>query len=477
MQKKGELVEDFKDKLKKILGPEAILDAAEDLACYSADATRKSHMPETVVFPSSTDQVVAIVKLAGRYGVPLVPRGAGSGLTGGAVPERGGLVLSFTRMNRILEIDAANLTVLVEPGVVTADLHTAVESRGLFYPPDPASMTFCTIGGNIAENAGGMRAVKYGVTRDYVLGLEAVLADGKIIRTGSKCVKDVVGYDLTPLIVGCEGTLAVVTRALLRLIPLPEAKKTLTATYADMHHAADTVAGIIANRIMPTTIEFLDRPSVRAVEEYLHLGLPKDAGAFLLIEVDGEAEAIDITMEKVSAVCHANRALEVTVAEDSQQQESLWKARRSVAAALRKISPFRVNEDIVVPRAMIPEMIRRIEQISRRFNLEIVCFGHAGDGNIHVNIMGKRQEIEGERVEGAVVELFKATVDLGGRLSGEHGIGISKRPFIGKNIDPTTLNLMHKLKTIMDPDNILNPGKIFPAPESPDALSNDWKWP
>ncbi len=469
---------EFRKDLERIVGKtDLVLSEPEDRACYGADATRTFQMPELVVFASSTDQVAAIVALANRYKVPLVPRGAGSGLTGGAVPAQGAVVLSFARMNRILEIDTANLTVLAEPGVVTADLHAAVEAKGLFYPPDPASMTFCTIGGNIAENAGGMRAVKYGVTGDYVLGLEAVLPDGRIIRTGSKCVKDVVGYDLTPLLVGCEGTLAVVTRVLLRLLPLPESKKTLTATFADLESAADTVAGIISSRILPTTLEFLDRSSVAAVEQHLGLGLPKDAGAFLLVEVDGQAAGIDATMEKVAAVCRKNRALEVTVAADASQQAVLWRARRSVAASLRRISPFRVNEDIVVPRARIPAMVRQIEQIGKCHGLQMVCFGHAGDGNIHVNIMGDRDAIEGRAVQQAVAELFQATVELGGRLSGEHGIGLSKQPYIGQNIDPVTLELMRSLKKQLDPNNILNPGKIFPAPNAKADARLSYRWP
>lgn len=469
---------EFRKELEQTVGNSGlVLAETEDRACYGADATRTFQMPELVVFPGSPDQVAAIVSLANRHGVPLVPRGAGSGLTGGAVPAKGAVVLSFARMNRILEIDTANLTALVEPGVVTADLHAAVEARGLFYPPDPASMTFCTLGGNIAENAGGMRAVKYGVTRDYVLGLEAVLPDGRIIRTGSKCVKDVVGYDLTPLLVGCEGTLAVITRALLRLLPLPEAKKTLAATFADLTRAADTVAGIIASRILPTTLEFLDRASLAAVEEHLGLGLPEGAGAFLLVEVDGQAAGIDATMEKVAAVCRDNRALEVTVAADRQDQERLWRARRSVAVALRRISPFRVNEDIVVPRARIPEMVRRIEAVSRRYGLQIVCFGHAGDGNIHVNIMGQKEQLESGTAEQVVAELFRATVELGGRLSGEHGIGLSKQPYIGMNLDPVTLELMRSLKRQLDPNNILNPGKIFPPRGRAGAVTGsgcDW---
>ncbi len=469
---------EFKKLLRQVVGTENVLDAPEDLVCYGFDATRISAMPQAVVFPFSTSQVAEIVKLACRHQVPLVARGAGSGLSGGAVPEKGGLVLSFARMNRILEIDTKNLTVLVEPGVVTADLHAAVEAKGLFYPPDPASMEFCTIGGNIAENAGGMRAVKYGVTGDYVLGLEAVLPDGRIIRSGSRCVKDVVGYDLTPLLVGCEGTLAVITRALLRLLPLPEAKKTMTATFADLNQAADTVAGIIASRILPTTLEFLDKHSIRAVEKYLGLGLPMDAGAFLLIEVDGQMGGIDATMEKAAAVCRKNKALEVAVASEAGEQERLWKARRSVSAALRQISPFKINEDIVVPRARIPAMVRRIEEIAGRHQLQIVCFGHAGDGNIHVNIMADRQELESARVECAVADLFQATVELGGRISGEHGIGISKRPYIVANLDATTLELMRSLKRLLDPCNILNPGKIFPGQdEIPDNAGPGVVWP
>jgi glycolate oxidase len=356
--------------------------------------------------------------------------------------------------------------------VVTAHLQAAVEKQGLFYPPDPASHTFSTIGGNIAENSGGMRAVKYGVTRDYVRGLEVVLPSGEVVHTGSACAKDVVGYDLTTLFVGSEGTLGVVTRATLRLLPLPEAKQTLTAAFGSMAAAARTVSDIIARGIVPATLEFLDGASVRAVERHASVGLPADAQAFLLIEVDGDADCIAGPMERVRKVCVENGALQIRLAREKTEQEELWRARRAVSPALRSISSYKMNEDIVVPRSRIPEIIDSIQQTARRHDLPIVSFGHAGDGNIHVNVMGgSGGEADVPKMKRAVDDIFHATVKLGGRISGEHGIGLAKQSYIGLNLDGPTLALSRRLKSALDPHNILNPGKIFPPGNSSDEVS------
>ncbi len=452
----------LKKQFRDIVGADHFTDAQEDLLCYAFDATREQHLPEAVLFPAKVDQVSAVLKLANAKGVPVVPRGAGSGFSGGALPLRGGLVLAMNRFNRIRLIDTDNLVAEVEPAVVTAKFQAAVEKVGLFYPPDPASYTFSTLGGNIAENAGGMRAVKYGVTKDYVRGLELVLPSGEIVHTGSACAKDVVGYDLTTLFVGSEGTLGVVTKATLRLLPLPEAKQTLSASFSDMGAATRSVTEIIGRGIVPATLEFLDGASIGAVEKHFGIGLPTDAEAFLLIEVDGDQVGLDRSLNRVQSICIKNGALEVKVARQKEEQDELWLARRAVSPALRAVSHYRMNEDIVVPRSKIPEMIERIRQTADKYAIPIVSFGHAGDGNIHVNVMaGPNGEADLSKMKKAVVEIFEATVALEGRISGEHGIGLAKQSYIGMNLDATALALCRLLKKTLDPNNILNPGKMF----------------
>jgi len=452
----------LRKELIRLLGQEGISDAMEERICYAYDATRETRLPDAVVFPETVMQISGIMKLANREKIPVVPRGAGSGFSGGSLPVSGGLVMAMKNFDRIVEIDSDNLQAVVEPAVVTSHLQAEVEKIGLFYPPDPASMNFSTIGGNIAENSGGMRAVKYGVTKDYVMGLEVVLPDGEIIHSGSKCVKDVVGYNLTQLFVGSEGTLGIITKAILKLLPLPETRKTLTAAFSSMQTAGKTVSDIIRNRIIPTTTEFMDKYAIRLVEDYLHLGLPLDAEALLLIETDGDAEQAEKNIRRVKAVCEANRAVEIRIARNEKERNDLWKARRSVSTSLGKLGPVKVNEDIVVPRSRVPDIIEKIEEIREKHNVLIVNFGHAGDGNIHVNMMSNRNEEDLERVHEAAGEIFRAAIDMGGRISGEHGIGITKRNYIGWNIEAPTLNLMKKIKKLFDPNNILNPGKMFP---------------
>jgi len=449
-------------RLKNLLAPEDILLSPEDRACYAFDATGRNRIPDAVVFPRNTEAVSEIMRIADGHRIPVVPRGAGSGLSGGSVPQSGGLVMGMNRFDRIIEIDTENLVAVVEPCVVTAELHKSVERLGLFYPPDPASMGHATIGGNIAENAGGMRAVKYGVTKEYVMGLEVVLPNGDIVHTGSKCVKDVVGYNLTPLFVGSEGTLGIVTRAILKLLPLPEAKMTLMATFPTLGDAARTVSAVIRNRIIPVTMEFLDRHAIGAVEAYLKRGLPTQAGALLLIEVDGEKDQLDRQIDRVKSVCEENNMMDVQIAREKAAQDELWKARRSVSASMVRLKPRRINEDISVPRSRIPEMIAQTEIISEKHGVLIVNFGHAGDGNIHVNLLFGDRSGDDERVRGAVKDVFEAAIGLGGRISGEHGIGLAKRDYIGWNLDAPTLGMMRRVKRMFDPNNILNPGKIFP---------------
>lgn len=448
--------------LEKIVGPEYITDRETDLECYAYDATQIQARPEAVIFPGNTREISEILKFANTYALPVVPRGAGSGMSGGSVPIQGGLVLVLLRLNRIKAIDTRNLVALVEPGVITRDLQQAVEAQGLFYPPDPSSAHFSTLGGNAAECAGGGRAVKYGVTRDYILGLEVVLPSGEVLKTGVQTTKGVVGYDLTRLMVGSEGTLGIITEMTLKLIPLPEARQTILAFFDRMALATQTVVELFQSRILPSVLEFMDHSSIVCVEEYLKIGLPSDAQALLLIEVDGDQEAVARQGERIEAICRHQGAQGVSKAETPQKAEELWKARRAISPALFRLRPHKINEDIVVPRDKIPEAIEVFQEIGRRLELLIVGFGHAGDGNIHVNIMfdggipGQR-----EKAQEAVKEVFKTVLELGGTLSGEHGIGLTKAPFMEMELDPVSLTLMKKIKTLFDPNHILNPGKIF----------------
>jgi glycolate oxidase len=450
-------------QISQIAGKENVFEDKETKICYSYDATNIRFLPDLIVFPRTPQQISEIVKLANEHGFPVIPRGAGTGFTGGTLPVEGGVVLVLTKMNKILRIDPENLLAVVEPGVVTYDLQQEVEKIGLFYPPDPASLKTSTLGGNVAECAGGPRAVKYGVTKDFVLGLEAVLPTGEIISAGVQTVKSVVGYDLTKLLVGSEGTLAVITKIILRLLPLPKAKRTMLAIFPDIEGAATTVSQIISSRIIPTTLEFMDNSTIRCVEDFLHMGLPVDAGALLIIEVDGAPEALQGEVEEIEKICRSNQAIETKVAKDKQEAEDLWRARRAVSSAVVKLNPTKINEDVTVPRSKVAEILRRVEAISKKHNLIIVNFGHAGDGNIHVNVLiDKRKPGESERAHEAVKEIFKAALELGGTLSGEHGIGITKAPYLGMELGDMGIEVMKRIKKSFDPNNILNPGKIFP---------------
>ena len=450
-------------ELGRIVGKENIATAKEDLVCYSYDATNQKYLPDAVVFPKSSSEISNILRLANKEGFPVVPRGAGSGFSGGSLPVEGGVVVSLERMNKILKIDADNLIAIVEPGVVTGELQWAVEDLGLFYPPDPSSLKFCTIGGNVAECAGGPRAVKYGVTKDYVLGLEVVLPTGDIINTGAQTLKDVVGYDLTKLMVGSEGTLGIVTKIILKLLPLPEAAKTMLAVFSDMRDAATTVSNIISSRIIPSTLEFMDKNSISCVDDYSSMGLPTDVEALLLIEVDGAKELVENQAETIKKICLDNGAREVRIAGDKREVKQLWQVRRAISPALAKLKPNKINEDIVVPRSKIPDAIIGVKEIAKKYNLTNANFGHAGDGNIHVNIMiDKSDKDEFEKAEKAVKEIFELVLDFGGTISGEHGIGISKMPYIGMELSQPAIEVMKKIKQVLDPKGILNPGKIFP---------------
>lgn len=450
------------EEIQGIVGNAHCTTAPEDRVCYAYDASSADSLPDAVVFPADRDQVARVLALAHREGFCVTPRGSGSGMTGGSVPVAGGVVMVLNRLNRILEIDTDNLVARVEPGVITGDFHKAVEALGLFYPPDPSSAAFSTLGGNVAECAGGPRAVKYGVTRDYVLGLSAVLPNGDIITTGVRTAKGVAGYDLTRLIAGSEGTLAVITEMTLRLLPLPEAVGTMTALFDDIRQAARTVSEIIRQRIVPRTLEFIDNASLGCVEKSLNLGLPVTAAAMLLIEVDGAHLANTAALEKIAAICTSLGATQVTVADTKQAAEDLWRARKAISPALFNLAPDKINEDIVVPRSRIPDMVAALEVLSRQTGLTIACFGHAGDGNIHVNIMlDKKDPVQAERAKEATDRLFEETLRLGGTISGEHGIGITKAPYLGKEVGTAELMLMRQIKKVFDPNGILNPGKIF----------------
>jgi glycolate oxidase len=448
-------------QIRAIVGKDHLLTAPEELFCYSFDASKMSFMPEGVAFPANVLEISSLVKLANQHRFPVYPRGSGSGMVGACLP-RGGLVIVTNRLNKILEIDADNMTAVVEPGVVTGDFQKAAAQYGLFYPPDPASLPFSTIGGNVATCAGGPRAVKYGVTRDYVLGLELVLPTGEIIRTGTRTMKGVVGYDLTRLMAGSEGTLGIFSKITLRLIPAPESFRTLNVVFSSLEDAADAVREVLKNRIIPSTMELMDRATIDVVENYLHMGLPVDAEAMLLIEVDGPEILLDGQIKRIEEICRRSGASRTEAARTQEERDRLWRARGAISPALGKIRPGKMNEDVTVPRTQIPALIRAIRGLAEKYGLIIVCFGHAGDGNIHVNVMlDRKDESELRRAGKAVEELFGIVLELRGTLSGEHGVGIAKSPFIELEVGAGGLEAMKKVKQALDPLNIMNPGKMF----------------
>ncbi len=452
------------NKFKSIAGEERFSTDKEDLLTYSYDAADISYMPDAVIFPETENEVIEILKAASRYSIPVLPRGAGSGFTGGSVPVKGGIVVCLSKMDKIINIDTQNLIAEVEPGVVTEQFQKEAEARGLFYPPDPASLKFSTIGGNIAECSGGPRAVKYGVTRDYILGLNLIIPPGKVIKTGVKTAKSVVGYDLTRLIAGSEGTFGIITKATLKLIPLPESRKCLLAMFRSVEDTAQTVTRIISSKIIPSTIEFMDKECIGTVNKYMGFDISEECGALLIMEIDGGEEEVKKKADVIAKICREKDILEIKTASGKDEIEDLWKIRRSVSPSLGQLSPTKINEDITVPRTKIPEILKKIYEIAKLYNLKIICFGHAGDGNIHTNIMTDRGNSEEmSRVEKAVGEIFRETVNMGGSISGEHGIGITKSPYITLEINREELSLMARIKKAFDPQGIMNPGKIFPS--------------
>jgi glycolate oxidase len=452
------------DQLKAALGADSVLTSLEDRVAYSYDGTFEQSLPDVAVLPESTEDVVAVVRLAAEHEVPIVARGMASGLAAASVPFEGGIALSLTRMNRILEIDEENRTVRVEAGVITADLEQAVEAKGLFYPPDPSSNEQSTIGGNIACNAGGPRCLKYGVTGDYVMGLTVVLSDGRVLETGGKAIKNVVGYDLTSLFVGSEGTLGIVTEALLRLMTQPQAVRTARAEFPALEDASRAVNAILDAGVVPATLELMDETAIACIEEAMELGLPLDVEAMLIIETDGsDEEAVLREIETVARVCRESGARQVLVAQDEAEREQLWRARRSVSPSLARQAPNKLGEDITVPRSAIPEAVRRIRAISADYGLPIVVFGHAGDGNLHPNILfDRRDQEQWEKVERMVGEIFQVALELGGTLSGEHGVGTLKKPYMREALGQTSINNQWRVKQALDPQHILNPGKVLP---------------
>ena len=459
------LTSEFVARAAQIVGESFLKRDANSLEIYGVDALQRGHPADLVVLPGSTPEIAAIARLCDEARVPLVVRGAGTGYTGGAVPVHGGVVVSLERLNRILEIDEENLLARVQPHVVTGDLQDAVERVGLFYPPDPASLKQSVIGGNVAECAGGPRAFKYGTTKQYVLGLEAVLATGEVIHTGSKAVKNVVGYDLTHVLVGSEGTLAILTEIILRLVPKPLARATLRATFANVGDAVAAVSGLLRARVVPAAIELIDGECLDAVAQYLETRLaPAGTGAMLIVEVDGVPGAVTEEIARVDDACRRSGARESLRARNETEREELWRVRREISPALKVISPIKFNHDVVVPRGRVAELFGLVDRLRREWELRMPCFGHAGDGNIHVNVMVDPGDADGiRRAHAAERMLFEGVIALEGSISGEHGIGLAKAPYIRLELSPEEIALMMRLKQAFDPHGILNPGKMFPA--------------
>ncbi len=457
------LSEHILSELRGILGAANVLTAREDLIPYSFDGTAAlQQMPGCVAFASSTKQIADVLKLANRTRTAIVTRGSGTGLSGGSLPSQDCVVLCTVRMDKILEIDRANLTMLVEAGVTTIQIADAAAGAGLFYPPDPGSMKISTIGGNVAENSGGLRGLKYGVTRNYVMGLEIVLPDGDVVWTGNKCVKDVAGYSLKDIFIGSEGTLGIITKVLLKLIPRPQTKKTMVATYNKMDDAAETVSAIIAAQIIPCTLEFLDRTTIHCVEDYAKIGLPLDCEALLLMETDGHPAVVAEEAAAMERIAREHGCKEVRVAADEAEANKLANARRSAFSALARVAPTTILEDATVPRSELAHMIRFVEQVAKKHRLKIGTFGHMGDGNLHPTFLtDERNKEEMHRVEEAFTEIFDEAIRLGGTITGEHGIGVAKKAFLAKMTGDVSMRVTRELRRALDPNGVLNPGKMF----------------
>ena len=451
----------IKNQLMKIVGESRIEDKDENLICFSYDAFIKESIPDVVLFPISTAEISQIMSIAYQENIPVTCRGAGSNISGGSIPANKGIVLSLTKMNEIIDINTKDRYAVVQPGVVNHDLQVKLAENNFFYPPDPSSYTVSTIGGNIAENSGGPRCLKYGVTSDYILSLEVVLASGKTIRCGSKNVKDVTGYNLSALFCGSEGTLGIVTEATLRVVPMPEAKRTLLAYFDDLEDSADTVADIIGSGILPAAMELMDQMTLNAIEDAASLGLPIEAKGALLIDVDGTKESVDKQVQQILEKAKSHNSNNITIASTIEESDQLWKARRSVYTIFCRMAPNIIVEDATVPPSKITEMIKGIRKIGNRYNLRVGIIAHAGDGNMHPLILGDiRNKQEWHRIEEATREIFELAVRLGGTLSGEHGIGLAKSKYLHLMLNKETMEFMSELKTMCDPKRILNPGKF-----------------
>ncbi|WP_187647274.1 glycolate oxidase subunit GlcD [Nitrosophilus labii] len=451
------------EDLKKLIDEENVKSDKAHLLAYSYDATREHFKPELVVFPRNEEDVSKILRYCNENLIPIVPRGAGSGFTGGALPAKGGIVLAVEKyMNKILEIDMENMVARVQPGVINKELQREVEKVGLFYPPDPASQEYSTIGGNVAENAGGMRAAKYGITKDYVMALRAVLPNGDIIRAGKKTIKDVAGYNLAGILVGSEGTLAVITEITLKLLSKPKLTKTVMGVFPTVNDAMNAVYKSLAGGANPVAMEFLDNLTIRAVEEKFHKGLPVNAGAILISDIDGNVEEeIDYQISLLEKFFKENGCSEFRVAKDEKEAADIWFARRNASQSITIYGSKKINEDVTVPRSMLPRYLEEVEKISKKYGVKIPCFGHTGDGNVHTNVMvDKNDPKQIEIGYKAIEEIFKMTIEIGGTLSGEHGIGLSKAPFMKMAFSEEELNLFRAIKKAFDPNNILNPGKM-----------------
>lgn len=455
---------DFLQALASSLGPDQLLTKPDECWSYGYDNSRRHAQPGAVAFPSSHDDVLHIVQQCNQYKIPIVPRGRGTGTVGAAVAIEQGLVLSTERMNRIVDSDAANRYMIVEPGVLNQTVQDTAGEQGFFWPPDPSSAAFCTIGGNLAYNAAGPRAVKYGTPRENVLGLKAVTGDGKTIRTGVFTTKGVVGYDLTRLLIGSEGTLAIITEATLKLTPLPEAKRTIQIIYANIESATQAVANIMQQSVIPCALEFIDGAAINMVRDYSNVELPENAGAMLMVEVDGQEASLDSATSAIKNAAQQDGLLTFQVAASEQEVDALWETRKALSPALRNIAPKKINEDVVVPITKIPTLIHGLQERSKKYDIPIVNFGHAGNGNIHVNLLfDPDNEKQARNAHTCLDEIFTMVLELGGTLSGEHGVGLEKQNYIDREIDPVAMELMKKIKTDFDPNNILNSDKSFPV--------------
>ncbi|HHT9124347.1 MAG TPA: FAD-binding oxidoreductase [Candidatus Brocadiia bacterium] len=461
LKPRSSLKPDLLRLLQGKVGKDAVFAEIEDRICYAYDGTKDKVIPDVVVKPVLTNQIAETLKIANEYLIPVYPRGAGTGLSGGAVPIYGGIVLDLMKMNKIIEILPGDLIATVEPGVITRDFQNEAAKYKLFYPPDPSSAEFSTIGGNVAECAGGMTSLKYGVTRDYVLALEVVLPDGNIIQTGRKTLRSVTGYDLTRLLVGSEGTLGIFTKITVRLIPLPEKVETLLAYFHTTEDASEAAGDIINHHILPRALEFMDEASINSVRKYKDVGMPPDVKALLLIDVDGNKDGIQRQLSIVEESCKRNNAFQTIISRTSDERNNLWAVRRSLSPALYSIAPVKLNEDFCVPRSKVTDLLQRIDKIKPDYPIDVVSFGHIGDGNIHVNLMYQQGQEQQELAHRMVLEIIHEVLDLGGTISGEHGIGSRKAEFMKLEVPPLELELMKGLKRLFDPKGIMNPGKIF----------------